>query len=73
MDLGDKLVLGTLLVSEGLLLFGVARLAYHTNQVKIATIKFLDTFTSYLSTRVSTPENIQGLADLAKYRAEIGI
>ncbi len=73
MDLEGKLVLGILFVSEGLLSFEVAKLAYHTNKVKIATTKFLNSITNYLSARVSKPGDIKSLAELAKYRKEIKI
>jgi len=73
MNLEGKLILGTLLISEGFLLFGTAKLIYHTNKVKKATTKFLDSITSYFSERVSRPEDIKGLAELAKYRKECRI
>ena len=73
MDLEDKLIIGTLLVSSGLLTYGIAKLAYHTNNVKKATTKFLDTAASYFSQRTSKPKDLKRLAELAKYRAEHGI
>ena len=73
MDLGDKLIMGTLLIGSGILLYGGAKATYHTNQVKKATTDFLDSFTSYLSQRTSKPEEIKSLAKFAKYRKKIGI
>ena len=73
MNLENKLILGGLLISEGFLLFGTAKLVYHTNQVKKATTKFLNSFTRYLSQRVSRPEDIKGLTELAKYREKCRI
>lgn len=73
MDLEYKIILGMLLVGEGILLFSTGKLAYHTNKVKGATTRFLDSATSYFSRRVSRPEHINSLAKLAKYRKEYGI
>ncbi len=73
MDLEDKLIMGTLLVSSGLLAYGGAKLIYHTNKVKQATTKFFDSFTSYLSQRISKQEDIKRLVEFAKYRKKSGI
>lgn len=73
MDLEYKVILGILLISEGVLLFGAEKLVYHVNEVKSAATKFLDSATSYFSKRVSRQEDIEGLAELAKYRKECGV
>jgi len=67
------LVLGSLLVGSGLLVYGGAKLMYHTNKVKKATTKFLDTTISYFCKRTSKPEDTKRLTELAKYREKTGI
>ncbi len=73
MDLEYKVILGILLIGEGALLFSTEKLVYHTNKVKSATTRFLDSATSYFSKRVLRPEDISSLAKLAKCRKECGI
>ena len=73
MNLEYKLILGTLLISEGVILFTTTKLISRVDEVKRATTKFLDSATSYFSRRVSRPEDINSLARLAKYRKECGI
>ena len=73
MDLEYKVILGILLIGEGVLLFGAEKLVYHVNEVKSATTKFLDSATIYFSKRVSRQEDISSLAKLAKCRKECGI
>jgi len=73
MDLEDKLIMGILLVSSGLLAYGGAKLTYDINKVKQATTKFLDSFTSYLSQRISNQEDVKRLAEFVKYRRKSGI
>lgn len=80
MSLGDKLILVTELVTSGTILTGVLFLGYHTlkasqimKRVREDTTKFLDTFTAYAAPRASRPEEIRGLAELAKTRAKYGL
>jgi len=73
MDLEDTLILGTLVIMGGCLSFGITKLAYSAGKVKEGTTKLLDAATAYLVPRVSDPADIQALAELARYRAEVNI